>query len=197
MRNPESYDTRRSIHEERESRCEQDDAERHALVKRIWDDIDRLKDPRVADHVRENLLTALSREGDAPLRDRLMDAYNIAAGDRLGKSLDPVLRDTEYYLLGLAAAAERNVSMVLYTQLTGNIYDTWKGITHDLKDMGFPAFEKALRTNKSEPTSRPGDGPAIARQGLLLGYRLDGDMCFRVDPRRGSPFPETTVPRLP
>lgn len=197
VRNPESYDTRRSIHEERESRCEQDDTERNALVKRIWDDIDKLKDPRVADRVRENLLTALSKEGDTLLRDRLMDAYNIAVGDRMGKSLDPVLRDTEYYLLGLAAAAERNVAMVLYTQLTGNIYDTLKSTAHDLKDMGFPVFENALRTNKSEPTSRPGDGPAIARQGLLLGYKLDGDMCFHIDPRRGSPLPETTMPRLP
>jgi hypothetical protein len=194
MRNPESYDTRRSIHEERESRCEQDDAERNALVKRIWNDIDTLKDPHVADRVRESLLTALSREGDMPLRDRLMDAYNIAAGDRKGNSLDPVRRDAEYYLLGLASAADRNVSMVFYTQLTGNLYDAWKGITHDLKDIGFPALEMALRTDKSERTSRPGDGPVIARQGLLLGYRLDGDMCFRVDHRRGSPPAE---PRLP
>jgi len=183
MRDPESYDTRRSIHEERAPRCEQDDADREAIVKRIWDDIDKLKDERVAERVRADLMKALTKEGDTSLGDRLMDAYNISISDRTGKSLDPVLRDTEYYLLGLSSAANRDPSMIIFTQLTGNVYDTIKGAAQGLRDMGVPGPEMWLRANKSEPTSRPGYGPAVARQGLMLGYRLDGNQCFLVDHR--------------
>jgi hypothetical protein len=162
-------------------RCEQDDTDRNRIARRIFEDIEKLKDPAVREKVYEDVFAALSKPGDTSIGERLMDAYRQSAADRDGHSSDPVLRDVEYYVLGLSSAANRDFAMVGFTQLTGNIYDALKGGAQALADMGLPAAEYAMRADKSQPTSRSGDGPAIARQGLMLGYRLDGDQCFRVE----------------
>lgn len=156
--------------------------ERNALVRRMFDKVDRGVDNLQArEKIKEILFDALSKPGDATLGERLWDAYNMADQFRHDNSTDQVGQKVEYYILGLTAGANDEKTMIVFTQVTGEAYDVAKTIAHGLRDIGLPQLEYALRADKSQPTSRPGDGPRMAREGFGASFGLDAGKPFRVD----------------
>ena len=155
--------------------------ERNELVRRIFDDVDRRVDNLQArEKIKEILFDALSKPGDATLGERLWDAYNNADQFRHNNSTDQIGQKVEYYILGLTAGVNDEKAMIFFTQVTGEAYDLAKTIAHGLRDIGLPQVEYALRADKSQPTSRPGDGPRMAREGFGASFGLDAGKPFRV-----------------
>lgn len=198
MANKDGDDNRR----DRQTREPRDDdypadterEERNALVRRMFVDVDgRVENLQAREKIKEILFEALAKPGDATLGERLWDAYNMADQFRHGNSTDQVGQKVEYYILGLTAGANDEKAMIFFTQMTGNVYDGVKTIAQGLRDIGIPQLEYALRADKSQPTSRPGDGPRMAREGFSASFGLDAGKPFRVNRYEAK----TAVPRKP
>lgn len=168
-----------------------------ALIRRLFEYVDRIADQETRELVRKDLSEAMMRPGDLPLSDRLMEAYRLSVSDRVGQSDDPHRRDAEYFLLGLSAGLNREVAMVFFTQVTGPIYDTVKDLSHVLKDAGFPALEMWLRADKSQPTSLSGDGPAMARAGFSASFGFDPNRAVVIPATPRATTPDMGLPRFP
>lgn len=128
----------------------------------------------VADIVGRELGRSFADQGQLTVAARIQRAFLavLAARNQSDASEAETLRDAEYYLFGLYAAAA-NAWPETGGALAAPIYDAVKWVAQRCRDAGRPELEKLLRSSPNNPTSEPG-GAIWAYRGLLDGWKQNG-----------------------
>ena len=121
--------------------------------------------------------------GGLTLDIQLDIAFNLIQKDRnaLGRSTDVALKSAEYYFYCLDAVAKRDVVTTFLCGPGAPLYELAKAGAIALRAVGIESVERAMRTDKDRPLSRPGLGFLWAWRGLQDGRSLSPQQLNETD----------------
>ena len=134
--------------------------------------------------INEYLKRALSVPGEIPLGTRVGTALSYAVSDRERDWQNPVLRDAEYYLIGLFGMTGEDTHALPVVGIPA--YEVVKWAALRLEGMGYDKLEKWLRSDPNKPVSEP-FGWQWAFRGLKDGAGIDGKKVVPPQPAKALP----------